>query len=465
MPFEDKPLGVKTGPAPRRERVLKSAGWIAAGHGLGQLIRLASSIILTRFLAPEVYGLMELAGVFYAGLMMFSDVGLGNCIVHSQRGEDPDFLSTAWTLQILRGVVLVIAASAVAVPASSAFAQPDLRWLIPALSVIALVEGFDSTAIHVYARRVDQGPIVRVELALQLTAVAVQVAVAMVWPTVWAIVFGSWAGSLVKLAGSHLYLDSVQHRLLLERAAASEIWSYGRWIFGSTALHFISNQGDRLIFAALVRDISTLGVYAIAVRLKTALSLLHFKLVKAVVFPALSERGREAFDTEAERVAAVSAMFYKVRLPLDLVFVGGAGLLFAVGRTVVDSLYTERYAMAGPILQVFALELGLGATFYLGETLLFAIGETKYAFYRSAGKAIWIATVVPAAYLLGGFWWLVGAVALSEVATGVVAWRGLIRHGFFNYRQELRAAAFFVAGVLLGHAVNAPFRALFFPAS
>jgi hypothetical protein len=50
----------------------------------------------------QVYGLMEVAMVFIQGLHMFAEVGIGTSIVQSERGDDPEFLDTAWTLQIVR---------------------------------------------------------------------------------------------------------------------------------------------------------------------------------------------------------------------------------------------------------------------------------------------------------------------------------------------------------------------------
>jgi O-antigen/teichoic acid export membrane protein len=70
------------------------------------ILRLGSNLILTRLLFPEAFGLMALVTVFLTGLKMFSDFGLNASIIRSARGDDPIFLQTAWTVQILRGVML-----------------------------------------------------------------------------------------------------------------------------------------------------------------------------------------------------------------------------------------------------------------------------------------------------------------------------------------------------------------------
>ena len=62
--------------------------------------------MLTRLLFPEAFGLMALIQTFMIGLAMFSDLGIGPAIIQSDRGEDPDFLNTAWVMQILRGICL-----------------------------------------------------------------------------------------------------------------------------------------------------------------------------------------------------------------------------------------------------------------------------------------------------------------------------------------------------------------------
>jgi hypothetical protein len=49
---------------------------------------------------------MALVQVFLTGLQMFSDVGIRTSVIRSNRGADPVFLNTAWTVQIMRAVFL-----------------------------------------------------------------------------------------------------------------------------------------------------------------------------------------------------------------------------------------------------------------------------------------------------------------------------------------------------------------------
>ena len=82
----------------------QGAYWTIANYGLSQALRFGSNLILTRLLFPDLFGLMSLVNVIIMGLGLFSDIGVGTSIIRSKRGNDPDFLNSAWTMQVIRGV-------------------------------------------------------------------------------------------------------------------------------------------------------------------------------------------------------------------------------------------------------------------------------------------------------------------------------------------------------------------------
>src|SRR4051812_30923496 len=111
--------------------VLRGSAWMIVGHGAGQVIRLVKSLILTRLLFPEAFGMMALVGVVMYGLQMLSDVGLLQAVLRDKRGDEPDFLNTVWTMQAVRGALLWGASCLVAYPMALFYGEPDLALLIP----------------------------------------------------------------------------------------------------------------------------------------------------------------------------------------------------------------------------------------------------------------------------------------------------------------------------------------------
>ena len=113
-------------------RALRGSVLTAGSYAVTQALRLGSNLILTRLLYPEAFGVMALVSVALVGLAMFSDMGVGPAISASPRGDERDFLDTAYTLNVMRGAVLWAATCALAWPMAQFYQAPELMQLLPA---------------------------------------------------------------------------------------------------------------------------------------------------------------------------------------------------------------------------------------------------------------------------------------------------------------------------------------------
>ncbi len=82
-------------------RALAGAGTFGrVARGLSWLLRIPSAAFCSKSSidpppVPRCFGLMALVQVFVTGLVMFSDVGLGQSVMQNKRGDEDDFLNTA----------------------------------------------------------------------------------------------------------------------------------------------------------------------------------------------------------------------------------------------------------------------------------------------------------------------------------------------------------------------------------
>jgi len=97
--------------------------------GGGNTVRLPSSLVVTRLLLKEHFGLIALVNTFIMGLHLLSDIGVGQAVVQNTR-DDPDFVNTVWTINIIRGVVLYLIATACAGPCAAFYEIPILAPLV-----------------------------------------------------------------------------------------------------------------------------------------------------------------------------------------------------------------------------------------------------------------------------------------------------------------------------------------------
>src|SRR5687768_12690090 len=147
-----------------KSRAVRGALFTFTRYGGAQIIRLAANLLLTRLLFVETFGLMALISVLLQALEMFSDIGIGPSIIRSRRGDDPRFLDTMWTVQIVRGFGVWIVACIVAAPFAQFYEQPVLAQAIPFAGLNALIAGFASTKQYTLNRHLYLGRVTVLEL-------------------------------------------------------------------------------------------------------------------------------------------------------------------------------------------------------------------------------------------------------------------------------------------------------------
>jgi O-antigen/teichoic acid export membrane protein len=286
-----------------KKRVLSAGTWSLAGHGLSQVIRFGSNLLMTRLLVPEMFGVMAIATMVMVGLAMLSDVGLKQNIIQSKRGNDPAFLNTAWITQIFRGVVLwffamcagllvFLAGHTGMIPQNTAYADPRLPYVIAALSFTVIIGGVTSTKLHEASRNLSLRSVTKIEITSQLAGLSLMIGWASIDRSIWAMVAGNVCSALVGATLSHAWLPGVRNRWEWDRSAFLEIFHFGKWLFISSILGFLVNNGDRLLLGGLI-DASLLGVYVIAFAIFNAFEQLLSNVIKVVSLSALSEVARE----------------------------------------------------------------------------------------------------------------------------------------------------------------------------
>ena len=409
-----------------------AARWAIAGQAASYGLRLVSGVVLAWLLFPEAFGIAAIVGAFLFGLHMFSDVGIGPSIVQNQRGDDADFLNTAWTMQIVRGIGISLAAALLSWPIANFYEQSELGYLLIVSGLSAGIEGLMSTSVHTQRRHLRQAALVRLELAAQVCGTTVTIIWALASPSVWALVGGTITASIVKTLLSHTWLPHFSHRLRWETSSRQSLIRFGRWIFLSSALTCVAVQVDRLILGHYL-GLIVLGVYSVATRFTEALGGLQIRLIHSVVFPFLSQTGRS--DPRK-----ISSTYYRVRLRVDTLFLPMSAFLFVFGEDVVRLLYDTRYHEAGWILQMLSLVTASQLILCSHETLLVALGHSRFAFLTSLLRAIWIAAAAPASFLLWGAFGLVASVALINVLPLALCTIGMLQRQLLNIRRELFAA-------------------------
>ena len=376
-----------------RGRVMRSGFWSTGGYVVQNVVRLGSNLILSRLLLPDQFGLMVLVNIFMQGLQMFSDVGIGPSIIHNKRGKESGFLDTAYTIQVVRGLALFVVACGLAYPMAAVFETPELFWAIPVAGLSAIVLGFTHTALFTRNRDLDLSRITILQLIQQGLMAGGMIAWALlISADFWALLVPGIFANLAYVVGTHVWLGGDRRRFRLDRSAAGELFSYGRWIFFSTLLTFVANQADRLIFGKLF-DLTLLGIYGIGLMIAVLPREMIGKLGTYVIFPTYSK-----VRDDPERFGKI---YKQVRLTILAAGALVTSIFIGIGEPLIRFLYTEPWHAAGWMLQLLAI----GAWFQImqapNQAVLLALGKPNWMAAANAVKAVSLVIGVLAGYAWG----------------------------------------------------------------
>lgn len=346
----------------------RGTSWTMIGFVASYGIRLASTLVLTRLLAPEVFGLMSLAWVFLGLLGMLSDVGTTPSIIRSPRGDDPDFLDTAWSVQAVRGFFLSGLVLLLAWPVSRLYEEPQLFPILCAVSVMPALQGLGSISSATCRRHVQLGRLTIIGSAGQIMTTLLNILFAWWLESVWALVLGSIFGVVFGVVASYLWLPPYRPRLRFHRDVLQEIVTFGRWVLLATLFTYFGGQGSTAIMGFEV-PVETLGLITIATTISWALGDLVARILNQVAFPAIAKAYREGRNF-AGVVERIKKLIFFLVLPSFL-------LLALFSQPIIDLLYDPRYAQAGVFLGLLALHGGVGTLAMPYQNAMLAAGDSR----------------------------------------------------------------------------------------
>lgn len=406
-----------------RKLALNGSMWTLGGYAAAQLLRLISNVILAKLLFPEAFGLMVLVTIFMQGIAMFSDIGIVPSIIQNKRGDDPSFLNTAWTIQVIRGVLIWIIACVGAYPYAAIYNDPLLISMLPIAGLTAIIAGFNSTSLATSNRKLNLGRLTILEFSSQTVSIIVMIGWVLVHPTVWGLVAGGITSALVKMVLSHVWIGEIKNKIHWDKDAASLLFRFGRWILASTALTFFARQIDRMLLGFLLGT-ATLGVYSIAAMFKDTAGSAIQMLGSKVLFPSYSELVRSGDNTR----------LYKALRKTRLIMIVGSWLsalmLMMLGPTIINFLYDERYNDAAWMIQVLPLSTLVGVLSLTYQNVILAKGFSKYITVILAYQLIIQICAILIGYYYGGLYGVV-------LGLSTVGWMIYPMNAFFMNKLKL----------------------------
>jgi len=418
----------RPGLARLRQIAVGGTASIAVSVFATNILRIVSSMTLTRLLDTHAFGVVGVITSVAYMLTMLSDVGLYNFVVRHKEGDDPRFLNQVWTIRLVRGLTLMLVMVAISRPAAVLLDKPELALVIAVWSVSFLIDGLSSMSFAIAPRNQWLWRLSMMEFAASVCGLIVSVAAALVTRSYWALIGGMIFSSVVKACLSYLVFPGSGRRWNFNIVRSRELWRYSRYIAMSSLLSLAILQSDKLVLARLM-PLATYGLYAIATTLAVTPGMLAAQYATRVLYGAYSH-------TVRNDPANLANVFYTVRRKVILLYMFGVGGLIGGAPLLIEILYDPRYRGVAHFLQLLAIAPLLRLSVLSANEAMLALGYTRSTFMANICRIIWLAIGGAIGLATGHIMLLVATVGTIEVPGLLCFWWNLRRVRLLNLREE-----------------------------
>ena len=287
---------------------LRGAGWTVAANSGGLLFRVASNIVLTRLLAPELFGIIAIVHSARIGIDLLSDIGISQNMVYNKDSDQPIFYNTAWSLQIIRGFCLWLVSVAAAIPLAHFYKVPMLAYILPIGSLPFIFGGWTSMGLYLAQKRMQFVRLNVFSLILDFIGALANIVVALISPTILALISGLVISSIARMFGSYFLVSGIRHRFYISKELAVHMFGFSKWIFFSSVIFFLSMNFDSL-YLGKAGTFALLGIYGIARTLSQQIVTLVTRLNAIFVFPLISASNEKPRAELRKQIAPIRRIF------------------------------------------------------------------------------------------------------------------------------------------------------------
>ncbi|MFH1776832.1 MAG: lipopolysaccharide biosynthesis protein [Candidatus Omnitrophota bacterium] len=392
-------------------RVVQAGVWVFAVRIAQKIFNLIRLIVLARLLAPQDFGVFGIALLTMSAMETLSITGFQQALIQKKEDIYP-FLNSAWTLLVLRGMVLFSLLYLFAPAIAALFNTPAAKQIIQVIGFSILLQAFTNIGIIYFSKELEFKKQFIYQLSAAFADFVIAVSAAVVFRNAWALVFGVLAREGAGVIASYC-LHSYRPRIDFNLEKIRKLFQYGKWVLGSSILGFFNAQGDDLVVGKLL-GATALGFYQMAYKISNLPAIEITHVISQVMLPAYAKLQDRAADLK-------TAYFKALRITAFLSFpFGGMILMLAADFTrMFLGVKWMPMVLAMQILVLWGWVRSIGATC---GPLFYGVGKPQILTKIQTVQLILLAVLIFPFTTQGGIAGTAIAVVLATFIPNIVVW-------------------------------------------
>ncbi|MBS1758117.1 MAG: lipopolysaccharide biosynthesis protein [Bacteroidetes bacterium] len=375
--------------------------WDYIGRFGNYLVSFLISIVLTRLLSAEEFGIMAMVMVIITLASVFLDMGFNRAIIQQQQVTSLQ-LSTIFYINITISVLLMLICFFMAAPLAIFYKQPLIKPVFQVVSISFLLNGANLIPSALIYKQLK----IRVNSFILLIGSVISGIVGIVMAYsgygVWSLVAQSLLSSFIVLVLTAMYIRW-KPTYEFNFSAIKSLWNYGSRMFASGMLDRLYTRLDSFIIGKLY-SAGTLGYYYRAQSMEGFVRTFSAGSLMETLFPYIAKHQHD--------LAFIKQVFLRYLHFITFVSVGLCSLLFLISKDLFILLFTERWIFAAQLFQLMIIGGIVWPISSLMVNIISGIGNSKAYFRLEVFKKIILLPV----YIFGFIWGLKGFIISYIIA-------------------------------------------------
>ncbi|MDJ0987771.1 MAG: lipopolysaccharide biosynthesis protein, partial [Desulfobacterales bacterium] len=328
-------------------KVIQSGFWSLGGNWLTRGLGIIKMVVLARLLSPIDFGILGLATLSINFFTVFSETGIESALIQKDK-ISRNQLDTAWTIGLVRGLILCFLLILSAGWLAAYFENSTLESVLKIMAVVFVLGGFVNIGLVYFQRELEFQKKVKLDFISDFVGAVTAIILAFWLKNVWALVLGSIAWGITKTLSSYC-MHPYRPRLYLDLSIAKNLLNFGKHIFWIAIVTFIVTCGDDAIVGKLL-GLSTLGYYMMAYNIANIPVSSLAGIIGNILFPAFSKLQHEPVRL-SEALKKVIELVLIILLPVTV-------LVMLLAKDFTSVFFGDKWLPMVPALQILSL-LGL----------------------------------------------------------------------------------------------------------
>lgn len=339
------------------KKTVSSAIWTYLSFILTSLTLLVTTMILTRLLTQEEFGIVGFVLTAMAFFDAVRDVGIGPALIQRNSNVEEAKHTAFWTNLVSNTLMWIIAI--LLTPAVAAFFnEPAILTIMPVMSITFIINGFSTTHDAILRKDMRFADRAKPQVFSSIAKGAATIILAFMGWHYWSLVFGLIVGRLT-FAIAIWFVEEFRPQFRFSPAISLELLKYGYKIAIDSFINALQENID-YVFIGRFLGTSALGLYQVAFRIPELLIMSFSAVLAEVLFPAYA-----SINDDLEKIK--HSLLMTLRYSSIILIPAGIGLAMVASLAALV-FFSEEWADAGPIMAVLAIySMLLAISWNLGD--------------------------------------------------------------------------------------------------